>query len=179
MKTLKKILAIVLLIIFTFNVIGYYLFFEISAIQVKEEMAATISRSSFSQKTEIIVVPINELTDLANDEIWYNNKLYDIVKKEIKNDSIFLSVLNDQKEEHLITNLGAQLEPNDNKILHAGKPTLPLKGYSKNPAQKYLAFVAYSFQDSMKSSPACCSAQDFNPTYFQLILTPPPKKQIA
>src|ERR1039458_7916841 len=133
MKNFKKILTLFLLAIFAFNVIGYFLFFGISEIRVKKEIAETISAGNLFSKTEIIAFPINAFNDQEQDEIWYNNKLYDILKKETKNDSIFFYVLNDQKEERLISKLGTHLEQDGTIIFHANNSKHPVKGCPADP----------------------------------------------
>lgn len=169
------------MIIFIFNVFGFYLFFEISTIQIKEEVSDNIEKNSSFSNIEIIAFPLNPITEQYqyDKEVWFNNKLYDIVKKELKSDTIFLSVLSDQKEEHLITQLNTHLEHGLDNVFHAIDSKHPLKGIYKYSSQKFLANAGNSYRRFSKSISICFFTSNYDSIYFHFILTPPPEKLIS
>lgn len=120
---MKKLGAFALLLIFLFNTIGYYIAFKVNQSEAKSEIKSRIK----------LDLPIQELTSITfdnskidsiqwvekNEEFYYNNKLYDVVKTEGTNQTTTFYCLSDEKEEALFANLDEHVKThiasNDNK----------------------------------------------------------------
>lgn len=177
---LRKVFSLFLLSVFVFNIIGYYLIFDISDIQIKNQVAETISKISVISNAKMIKVHLSDIREYDKDEIWYNGKLYDILKKETKNDSLFIFILNDQKEEDLITDLGMYVERNFDAVFHGGASKHPVKAEPKNFLEKYLPNAATPWSDNfINTRTIYISTQDLDSSYILSILTPPPEKMMS
>ena len=112
---MKKITAIVLLVIFLFNIMGYFIAFKITQHQIKCEVAGRISSFELSKFTENnteltkIKVHKRELHKIVfkdkGKEIFLDNKMYDIVKTTETDEHIIYHCLHDKEESILVAGL--------------------------------------------------------------------------
>jgi hypothetical protein len=114
---LKKIILLLVLFPFLYFNIGYYPFFLLKQQIIKNEIKQKLSSN----------IPINEITELILDkttfnslkwvdenEISYNDHLFDVIKIEIaKNNTIHISCIDDKKESSLIAELYKQIQLNE------------------------------------------------------------------
>ncbi|WP_432411862.1 hypothetical protein [Rasiella sp. SM2506] len=104
--TLKHIIAIFLLVIFTFNLGGSYLLFKLQQYQVRREIVHSIKKGvPDSELTTIAVSPQNQHElDWKNDEEFrYNHMMYDVVHAEkINENTTVYYCLSDAQEQQLI-----------------------------------------------------------------------------
>jgi hypothetical protein len=180
MSRFKTVFAVFFLVIFTFNVIIYYSLFEFSEIQVKAEMSETISKLHSLDQTGKFILPLSSLNQIRHDEIWLNGNLYDIVKTEIKHDSVVVYVLGDKKEEGLVEKMKAHQEQDTDKVTtthsggHASK-----KNVSKSP-QKYFPNAAIiSFHRDMNDKVTSCEVNCFYTTALPPVQSPPPEHTVS
>ncbi len=105
----KKTFCVILLLIFLFNLVGYYVFFEVRRAQIKEEITTSIKKITPESKLHRITLSNTELSAInwkeKNKEFYFKGELYDIVKKEITGNNTVFYCINDKKEKTLYAQL--------------------------------------------------------------------------
>jgi len=96
---MKRIISILFLFVFLFNVCGYYFFFSISLNEIRKEAKLKYKK----EHLEILEIDVNDksLVWLKADEIEYKGNIYDIFEKENKDGKLLMTVFNDKKEAKL------------------------------------------------------------------------------
>ena len=97
---LRKIASILLLVIFC-NSFFYYTYFSVSVIKAKFEASAAIGNSAIDNK--YLKIEVAKLQKDESDEVWYDNKLYDVAKRESVNGAEYVYLLRDEEEQDVIT----------------------------------------------------------------------------
>jgi hypothetical protein len=175
---MKKIFSIFLLLIFLFNLAGYFIVFKIMQCSVQQEMKTYLENNPSSKETETIVIPNSELASssrlkfIDDDEFTYNGKLYDIVSKKTVNGSTVFYCMNDKQEEKLYAAL-------KDHVMHNTDQNLPVKDKSnliiKNIIKEALTDKNITQAMSAEAYHMCFR---FNSTLIQNFITvqsPPPK----
>ena len=116
---LRKIIAIVLLFIFLFNIMGYYAVFEIMRRQVRLEMKEKMASSA--KIVTILEIP-DEISPgqfhwVHKEEFIYQGKMYDLIKKEKLPNSTLYFCIHDHAEEKLLAGFQKNLDPNNRFLL--------------------------------------------------------------
>jgi hypothetical protein len=104
----RKIIVSVLILIFCYNVFGYYVVYRVHSFRIKKEIKRKIKRSVPQSELTVFTFSKGESEDLIwieNHEFRLDGKMYDVVRKETKNNSITYHCINDTQEEVLFTNL--------------------------------------------------------------------------
>jgi hypothetical protein len=100
---LKKIIAVILLLVFLYNVSGYYIWFKLEQYNIKSE----IRNNSEIKALTLIIIPLNGKSGLVwtedNKEFIYHGEMYDVVKVKTGNNSKYYYCINDKKEKQLLT----------------------------------------------------------------------------
>ncbi len=109
---MRKIASILLLIIFC-NSFFYYSYFSFSVIKAKFEASSVIGNAAAGNT--YLKVQVANLQKDESDEVWYDNKLYDVAKRESINDTAYVYLLRDEDEQDIITQ-GSDYFKNDNGI---------------------------------------------------------------
>lgn len=129
---MKKVISIFLFGIFLFNMAGYFIAFKSFQYQIKKEIKAEIKRIVNPDELTAIVInkkQINKIDWLEKGkEMYYNGKLYDVIKHTEDAASITYYCINDKQEELLFANLEEHIATH----IAANKPI-------KNQASKKLA----------------------------------------
>ena len=106
---MKKVLPIVLLAIFLFNVGGYFIAFKVEQYQEKEKIELEIKAGVNKEDLSKIVINKADLASVewteADQEMRYNNSLFDVVRSEETPTTMIYYCINDSKEDSLITDL--------------------------------------------------------------------------
>ncbi len=104
-KILKKIFPLTFLIIFLFNVAGYFIAFKVEQFQIKSEIESEIKSGI---NTEYLTTITINKTDLATiqwtefgKEMRYYDELYDVVRFSETANTITYYCINDSKEDSL------------------------------------------------------------------------------
>lgn len=106
---MKKVLSILFLLIFLYNLTGYYVVFRALQYQVRREVKHRIKQNVSDD--ELVLIPIsiadnNSLTwTKPNKEFRYKGEMYDIVRQETKKDMILYYCIHDFKESKLFSDL--------------------------------------------------------------------------
>jgi hypothetical protein len=124
---LKKLAAIVVLIIFMVNAMGYLIVFRYNQYLIRQEMVARIRCGAFPDKIVLLkfLHPEREkqFIRLEQTEFTYIGKLYDVVAEGKSGDTTLFYCLHDKKEEDLLADYTLYLRRNgdssqkDNSIL--------------------------------------------------------------
>ena len=115
-RPLKKLIAIMFLILFLFNVGGYYLVFWALRSQAKSNLLHRLDADEYaSDDIEVLTIPIDinlpypvsqkpgyQQTD---GEFEHNGSHFNIVKQKIENDTLYLVCVKNHQEKKLVSKL--------------------------------------------------------------------------
>jgi hypothetical protein len=175
LKASQKIASFFLLGIFAFHVLFLHLYFSTETVQLKNRMSETIMDLSSLEKAGLIQVPVSELGKYTGSEIIVNDRMYDVVKREVKGDVVNIYVLNDNDEEDLVQQLGANLELAFNKLVHPGSADHPVKNLTKDTFQKYFSVTSsITVHPSAEVTFSAVSDRTHSDP-FSIIFVPPPQ----
>jgi hypothetical protein len=149
-------------------------------VHAKIEAYQILSQPENINESSVIKIPANKLDKDEVDEAWYQNKLYDVIKRESINDTIYVCLLQDNDEEQLITE-NYNYFKNDNCSFCSGSIQLPhSKKIVSLPDGQYLitARQKMNYYYFTYTIPASRNEYDFN-SFNTEVLTPPPKLQFA
>ncbi len=128
LQMVKRRICIFLLFIFAFNIVGVLVVFKVRQLIIRHEIKQNIKIGVSLDKLHIITVSKANHSELiweSDDEFRYKGDMYDIVKKEILNDStIIYHCINDKQETELFANLDELVKKNmgkDNPVKHAAE----------------------------------------------------------
>ena len=123
---MKKTSAILLLCIFSFNLVGLFFIFKAQQYQVRQEIKQHIKKGiPENELTQIIVTPENknQLNWEHEKEFRYKSEMYDVVKKEIiDGTTILYYCIADNQETTLFANLDEQVKKNMNTKNNGNNP---------------------------------------------------------
>jgi hypothetical protein len=129
---LRKAFAILLLLFFLFNSMGYYFLFELNKFQVKKEMQSRSGKKSVKFCLLKIADPEKDLSfkRIHKKEIRFKNQMYDVIK-EVKNKNVTLFYcLKDSKEDNLLSAMSKNAKTNYFLSLWGQIITIALPEYS-------------------------------------------------
>jgi hypothetical protein len=122
----KHLLAILLFLTFSWQLIGFFTYFECERLRIRKEIKQRIKESIPDNQLHVLVFSANEMKQLVwhkSDEFQYNNRLYDIVSRRATKTGWELHCISDTQESHLMANLSAETADNMSK----SAPNSPLK----------------------------------------------------
>lgn len=132
---LKKLLAICFLVLFLFNVGGYYLVFMGLNANANQALSKKIDNDNLrDQQTFLIKIPvtlpypINDSYERAHGEFEYNGEYYRLVKQKFSNDTIHMVCVKNDRKNHLNTVL-VEYSKKSNDLDGATTPNLLSKIY--------------------------------------------------
>jgi hypothetical protein len=172
---LRKISSILLLIIFC-NSCFYYAYFSFSIIKAKIQARAALENVT-DEKT-YLKIPCSQLQKDESDEVWYNNTLYDVAKRQSINGTEYIYIVRDENEEDILKRDGDFFK-NDTGIF------LNTSGYRLNPQKKLqpTSDNNYLINSSKKIFSPMCALRPravnymfFFPSISTEVPTPPPRE---
>jgi hypothetical protein len=105
----KKVIAILLLGVLTYSLIGFVLMFKIMVTRVRQDMQAQIEHDTGKQPLTVLnynTLNRGDFSDMANGELSYKGERYDVVKQQkLNNGSIVFYCIHDAVETALISYL--------------------------------------------------------------------------
>ena len=114
---MKRILSILFLFVFLFNLAGYFIVFEVRQYSAKQEMKIFIKNNIPENELTKIIIPNSELTSSSSEfrqteenEFVYQGKYYDIVNKKTDGNNTIFYCINDKNEEKLFEELAEVCE---------------------------------------------------------------------
>jgi hypothetical protein len=106
---LKQITSILLLFIFLHNAIGVGVIFKLQQQQVRREIKRQLRRRVADNELRCFNLSKSDYRQLnwvrLDDEFQLEHEMFDVVRKEQKNDSVFLFCINDKQEARLFAGL--------------------------------------------------------------------------
>ena len=116
---MKKIIAIVILGLMLYNILGYYLVYLGLIYEAKSEMSERIEGSDFGKELTTLVFSIengnisDKDIDFKNeDEFEYKGEMYDVVKSETRDGFVYFYCINDKNEEFIQASLEKHISDN-------------------------------------------------------------------
>jgi hypothetical protein len=103
---MKKVLAALILIVFMFNIMGYYFVFSYNQYLVRREMKSQI-RAGYFEESLFVLNIINpslnpDFKRIDKGEFRYKGKLYDIISEKNSGNMTTFHCINDKNEEKLL-----------------------------------------------------------------------------
>jgi hypothetical protein len=154
---LRKLISILLLILFIYNICGYFVIFKGMQFEIKNNMKNLAVKALPDESFEIIKIA-NDYKESKNirwlekNEFIYKEKLYDIFRVKKDKDYTYYYCINDKSEEKLFANLQKQTDNNtDNnapinqKSKSASKLIIDLALVNKIALTKQLSIFNYQF----------------------------------
>jgi mRNA-degrading endonuclease YafQ of YafQ-DinJ toxin-antitoxin module len=108
---LKKIVAISLLLILLFAYGGYWIVFKLQQYHIRSEVKQAIKNGISEEEISTFVLadlenlPANEFAWVHAKEFKLNGAYYDVIRTEVKGDSVLLFCFHDFKESQLFASL--------------------------------------------------------------------------
>jgi hypothetical protein len=107
---LKKTFSILLLILFLFNVGGYYIVFWGLRYQSNEKLKSLLDAGSYSEEGTIeLKIPMNmpyaihpRGFERANGDFEFDGNFYQLVKQKVENDTLHVVLITDTHEKDLV-----------------------------------------------------------------------------
>ena len=110
--TLKKALAILMLLVFCFNVGGYYIVFWVLQHQYNIKIASIIDSGSYEEEETIeIKIPISLPYSSPRDferisgKLEYNGEFYELIKQKLESDTLYVICLKNHDEKRLVSTM--------------------------------------------------------------------------
>jgi hypothetical protein len=108
LKLIKKIVAILVLVVFLFNTMGYYFVFEVNKSILRNDMRSLINSGAAQVMMHLIRIENQgsnrNFKKLDRTEFLYYGQLYDIVSESVKGNVTIYYCINDTHEERLLGN---------------------------------------------------------------------------
>ncbi len=157
---MKRILAICLLFVFTFNSVGYYFVFIILQQQIRSEIKNQIKQRIPSEELHVLAVSKSEKIDWKREgkEFLYKGTMYDVVKTEKKDDTVLYYCITDVEETQLFAMLDQLVKEHlAHSKKHNSAKKLLKNFYKKFYDNKYviritLPVIKYSFLPPVNES---------------------------
>lgn len=168
---MKKVISYIVLSLMIYNLAGYYIFFAAARYIIGSDYYELSSTDDLPMSVLKFKTTNGKITDAGfnitdSDEFSYGGKLYDIIRKEVRDDYVILYCVNDKKEESLNNYLYTHLQKNlPGKKGTLGKNKLG-KGYKTQFKSSNVIFKPIA--DCTVTEPA------FSIIYLEII-SPPPK----
>ena len=103
---MRKYTSLIILVIFLFNIGGYYLWFSILQKGIQSEVRHEIGEGLKDENLALVIVPLNDQGGISwieqGKEFSYKGEMYDVVRIEIKNQDKYFFCIKDIKEKQLI-----------------------------------------------------------------------------
>jgi hypothetical protein len=176
---MKKLLSILFLFIFLFNLAGYYIVFTIMQQTARKEMKAFIKKNPPLDKLERLVISDEKMNSPEifkykddNKEIIYNGKLYDIVCATKDGSNTIFYCINDKNEEQLFAGLNDHIKQNFEQNGPLKKRSIQL---IKNIIKEVLPVYRLGFMIPNATEFIYPTLKFLLSTKFILVISPPPK----
>lgn len=132
---------------------GYVIVFKITQIQIKKEVKREIKSKIKSSDLHLISFSKKDFEQInwieEEKEFVLNNKMYDIVKKEMSDNMVLLYCIDDKQETQLFSNLDAHINKHLTNDKSSKKSTLKVIDDNQKvlPASSNMVINYYTFID--------------------------------
>ncbi len=130
---MRKTISILLLSVFLYNMLGYQVIFYFRTQAIEQEINRTIDQGAVDEsqlRVFKVPVPVYHQTDQGfervNGSLEYEGRFYEMVKRKLENDTIYIYCLRNEQKRELVSKL------NDHVQMHVAnleghKPAKPEK----------------------------------------------------
>jgi hypothetical protein len=177
---MKKILSIILLLVFVYNIAGFFVIFKLQQYSAEKAMKTFIRKNMSNAGLEKVVVPNAEITSGSsdfrfqddNEEFFYKGKLYDIVRTTNDGNSTVFYCINDKNEERVYAMFNEHIQQNTDQNVPIRSNTATLvKGMIKDAIPHLPTdMIVSSSMRIVFGEMHFCLLQQFIPVY-----SPPPE----
>lgn len=177
---MKKLLSIIILILFVYNTIGFLAIHPFIALYLKHLGLEQTEDVSKVEMIELIVLNKEDILlrkenyeRIDAKEFRYNNEMYDIVK-EIENDSnLYLYCINDKREKSLFSELFKKIDDN----IANKKQRNSSKNIFKQLISEAVNYLSEKPANASNLIYKIISDRNYSPVWKEVI-TPPPQQII-
>ncbi len=98
---MRKAATILLLTVFC-NSLCYYGYLSCALLKAKLDARVSLARINPRASFDLLKVPVCLLQKDESDEVWYDDKLYDVVERDRINDTLFVFLERDEEEQSVL-----------------------------------------------------------------------------
>jgi hypothetical protein len=164
---MKRAFAIFFLIIFSFNIAGYFFAYEVMRYHARKEIKKNIRETLPGAELTSIIIEQDQQSEIIwhrdAEEFSYKGQMYDLVRIELAEGKIIYKCINDRQEEKLFSAL-------DEFVLQHILSDKPLKNSSSKKIAAKINSLYYP--DHSKPSSAPASRSTFQLSAFHMFLFP-------
>ena len=123
-------------------------------------------------------MPVNSVdkATATEGEIWYHKNLYDVIKRQLLHDTLYVYMVADEEEEALVSKIDAYISAGDAKTYSNGYTVHSQKSTLKMASQHYICNPIHQYVNSNKQRCFYSYAQHHAYCITAEIITPPPKQ---
>ena len=166
---MRKVLSGILILVFLFNIGGYYLWFSVLQLRIQEEVIKEMKKGLKEEDLCLVIADLNSEQEIKwikpGREFRYHGEMYDVVKIKIRNQKKYLYCINDVKEKLLIN----RFHKNHNQTKELEKKSKIAFGLKYIPEQ--IQSKTFNELSDMKFP----VPMNYYKSAFIEIYTPPPK----
>jgi hypothetical protein len=133
----RKIISLILLAVFLFNLEGHYVLYHIQQLNIQKNVKAEVQRRLDDENLTLIIVPTRNISQIhwlrKGIEFIYNGNLFDIVRTKTVEGYKYYYCIDDVKEKQLIADYQKKCnQKNQSKkpVLTASNNVFMLSGFS-------------------------------------------------
>ncbi len=135
-----------------------------------------LSQLSAKQQSELLKIRVSDLDKDESDEVWFNDELFDVVKRESIHDTVYVYVARDKDEQDILESIFDHFRT-DNRLMPAGSNKISrIKNIHRAIDLQYIikrhSLLFHPFIEMhsviIKTSPLLPAASE--------VLIPPPRK---
>ncbi len=174
---MKKVLSILFIFIFLYNITGYFAVFKILQFKIRQEVEHEIKENPYAKNIVIISIPNKEIASLRwtkqGKEFKYKNELYDIVRRKSTKGKTIFYCFQDKKEKKLFTNLSHHIQIHTTTNTNQRRKA---NNYIKKLAKDY--FFIFKNTSAFFETSHNINYKDYIQAYnsiFIEVLSPPPQ----
>ena len=169
-----KITSVILSVILIFNSVFYYISLSVRIIEAKSDAKEKLSERGTNKDLMLIKIPSKDAKGEKEKELWFNDKLYDIVFSKTINDTVYYYASADHEEEEALSIIDEHFNTERDSINPGNPKCIFHKIQVKSIDQYCLNFYNQNlFKNSLlfvfKMPVISCS------TGSHKVLTPPPR----
>ena len=125
MLSLKKSISILILSLFIYNIFGFFALYPFLSFYYKNLGMQKTGEHSDEEVIELLIFNKEDIVEnriefkwIHSREFKYNGEMYDIVKKEERDNKLFLYCINDKKEKKLEEEFEKKIQDNSSNSKH-------------------------------------------------------------
>jgi len=176
---MKRLLSILITILFLYNTTGYLIVFKSFQYGIKEEIKTKIKNNLNDKDLVLIKYPSHPNKQQKKlfhwkeeNEFLYNGNMYDVVRQYSIHDTVYYYCINDTREKELFATLNVQVDQN---MASNSKANNLVKLYKLSIDQSYLFnFSIDNLLQSSKETVSLYLIPGYSPVQKE-VETPPPE----